>query len=399
MAMRVAIAAPVDLPRLARLLDQSTEQTTPKGLGGPGTAAMVAELASRGHDVTLVTLSLEIDRPVHSRIGTVDVLTGPYRHRHRARDAFRREREAVRTLLDSVDVDVVHAHWTYEFALGALSGRHPALVTVRDWAPAILRHQPDAYRMVRLAMQGRCLAKARHLTAVSPYIGDRLRRWCRGRTTVVPNGLPTSAFRLEPPRTHQPVRHLLSVSSGFSKGKNTSALLRAFPAIRDELGDVELTLIGGGHGPGGQAERWALSHGLADGVTFVGAMPAEQVLAAMDTADVFVAPTLEESFGMTVLEAMARGLPVVAGRSSGAVPWLLDLGRAGELVDVRRPKSISQGVVRLAKNADLRAQLSQQALARARLFAWPNVVPAYEAEYEQVARRASALRVLPGQPN
>lgn len=186
------------------------------------------------------------------------------------------------------------------------------------------------------------------------------------------------------------------MNSAFSKGKNTATLLRAFPAIRDQLGDVELTLIGSGHGPGGRAERWARSHGLADGVVFAGFMSAEQVLAVMDTADVFVAPTLEESFGMTVLEAMARGLPVVAGRSSGAVPWLLDLGRAGELVDVRRPKPISQGVLRLARNADLRAQLSQQALARARLFAWPNVVPAYEAQYEQVAQSASALRVPPG---
>ncbi|WP_367322979.1 glycosyltransferase family 4 protein [Streptomyces sp. HUAS ZL42] len=384
--MRVAIAAPVDLSRLARLLDRSVEQTTPAGLGGPGTAALVAELASRGHDVTLVTLSREIDRPVHGRIGTVDVLIGPYRRRHRARNAFRQERDAVRTLLDSVDTDVVHAHWTYEFGLGALASRHPTLITVRDWAPAIMRCQPDAYRMVRLAMQYRCLTKARHLTAVSPYIGDRLRRWCRGATTVVPNGLPSTSFRDEPPTAHQPVRRLLSVNSHFSKGKNTSTLLRAFAAIRGQLEDVELTLVGSGHEPGGRAERWARGHGLADGVVFAGHMQAEQALSVMDTADIFVAPSLEESFGMTVLEAMARGLPVVAGRSSGAVPWLLDLGRAGELVDVRRPEAISQGVVRLARNADVRAHLSRQALARARLFAWPNVVPSYEAQYEHVAR-------------
>lgn len=199
--MRVAIAAPVDLPRLARLLDRSAEQTTPAGLGGPGTATLVAELVSRGHDVTLVTLSREIGRPVHRRIGTVDVLIGPYRPRHRARDVFRQERDVVRTLLDSVDIDVVHAHWTYEFALGALAGRHPTLVTVRDWAPAILRHQPDAYRMVRLSMQYRCLAKARHLTAVSPTLltdcGDGAEErppWCQTACPPPPSDTSRRGF-------------------------------------------------------------------------------------------------------------------------------------------------------------------------------------------------------------
>ena len=393
--MRVAVAGPVDLPCLARLLDRTAEPVVPSGLGGPGTAGLVAELSRSGHEVTLVTLSPGIHAPVRQRIGAVDVLIGAYRDRHRARDAFRHEREAVRDLLDSVDIDVVHAHWTYEFGLGALASRHPALITVRDWAPTILRRKPDAYRTVRLLMQSRCLAKASHLTVVSPYMGDRLRRIGRGAAVLVPNGLPVASFRTSAPGGDTPVRRVLSVNSDFSRLKNASTLLRAFPSVRRQSGDVELILVGNGYEPGGPAEKWARDRGLAEGTVFAGPMSGERVLEAMDASDVFVAPSLEESFGMTVLEAMARGLPVVAGRSSGALPWLLDFGRVGKLVDVRRPEQIAQAVVQLARDSDGRAYLSREALERARRFAWPNIVPSYEAQYEHVALTSSRRSAWP----
>lgn len=384
--MRVAITGPADLPLLARMLDPAAETSVPGGPGGPVVAPLAAELSRRGHDVTVVTLNCEVDEPIHRKVGAVDVLIGHCRPRHRARDAFRHERRAVRDLLDATDADVVHAHWTYEFALGALDSSHPALITVHDWAPAILRHAKDPYRAVRLAMQARCLARARHLTVVSPYIDARLRRYGRGTATLVPNGLPDESFCSQPSGCVVPVRRLLSVNSDFSPRKNATALLRAFPAIRRRLTDAQLVLVGRGFEPGGKAETWARGNGLGQATVFAGTMTPEEVLAAMDASDLFVAPTLEESFGMTVLEAMARGLPVVAGRSSGAVPWLLDYGRAGVLVDVRRPERIAQGVLRLAQDTALRERLSREGLERAKRFAWSEVVPLYEEQYRRAMR-------------
>jgi glycosyltransferase involved in cell wall biosynthesis len=384
--MRVAITGPLDLPLLARLLNPAAETVIPAGLGGTIVATLVAELSRTAHEVTVVTLSPGIDEPVHRRIGAVDVLTGFYRPRHRAKDAFRYERRAIRDLLNAVDVDVVHAHWTYEFGLGALDSRHPALITVHDWAPAILRHARDPYRTVRLAMQACCLARARHLTVVSPYIGERLRHFGRGAATLVPNGLSADFFSMRPSRSVAPVPRVLSVNSDFSTLKNARALLRAFPAVCRRLKNAQLVLAGPGFEPGGRAETWARRNGLGEATVFAGPMTAEEVRAAIDASDIFVAPTLEESFGMTVLEAMARGLPVVAGRSSGAVPWLLDFGRVGQLVDVRRPQQIARAVVRLAQDDVLRERLGREGLERAKLFAWSALVPSYEEEYRRVMR-------------
>ncbi|WP_306190784.1 glycosyltransferase family 4 protein [Streptomyces sp. MK5] len=384
-SMRVAIAAPADLPYLSRMLATSLEAGVPRGLGGSVTTPLAAELSRRGHEVTLVTLSPELTAPERWRIGSMNVLVGPYRTRHRARDAFRQERNTIRDLLDSVDTDVVHAHWTYEFGLGALASRHPALVSVHDWAPAILRRLPDPYRMVRLLMQNHCLLKARHLAVVSPYIADRVRRICRGSVHLLPNGLPSECFVRSAPPRDAPVRRILSVNSAFSPLKNVGALLRAFQKVRAELVDAELVLAGPDFQQGGPAEAWARARGLASGTVFAGPLSNEDVLAAMDRTDIFVAPTLEESFGMTVLEAMAQGLPIVAGRSSGAVPWLLGFGSAGELVDVRRADHIAAAVVRMARDPERRAMLGSQALGRAGHFAWPSLMRSYETEYRRVA--------------
>lgn len=275
--MRVAIAAPVDLVYMSRMLDPSLEFTVPKGLGGSVTTSLAVELSRSGHEVTLVTLSPDVTAPGQWSIGPVNVLVGSYRERHRARDLFRHERNTVRDLLDSVNADVVHAHWTYEFGLGALASRHPSLISVHDWAPAILRRLPDPYRLVRLLMQAHCLMKARDLAVVSPYIGEWLGRMGRRSAPLLPNGLPSGFFTKQPPLPEESARRILSVNSDFSPRKNVGTLLRAFRSVRRQLGDVELVLVGNDFQEGGPAEAWAHTRGLASGTVFAGPMPIEDV--------------------------------------------------------------------------------------------------------------------------
>lgn len=344
--MRVALAGPVQVDRLRPWLDAGEgERLPPGGSGGTPVTLLARALLAGGAQLSVVGLDPTI--PVER------VLTGPAlrlhlvprRAHHRGRDAYAVERARLRRALRDTGADLVHAHWTYEYALAALATGIPTLVTLHDWAPTILRLSPDPYRAVRLGMAARALLRARHLTAPSPYLGDLLRRWTGRRARVVPNALEDEAFAAPAARGGPP--RLLAINDGFSRRKNTATLLSAFALLRSSHPEARLTLVGDDHGVGGGAHGWASRNGLTGAVTFAGPVPALRVRELMAQASVLVHPSLEESFGLVVVEAMAQGLPVVAGRHSGAVPWVLDDGRAGVLTDVGVPATLAAAVAGL----------------------------------------------------
>ncbi len=118
-------------------------------------------------------------------------------------------------------------------------------------------------------------------------------------------------------------------------------------------------MIGHGLEPGGPAESWAAERGLGAGITFAGPLPHDRVLDSLDTADILVHPSLEESFGMPIAEAQLAGVAVIGGAHSGAVPWTLDYNRAGRLVDVRRTTSLAGAMRELALDHATRSRLAR----------------------------------------
>ncbi len=381
--MVVAVAGPILLGPLRDRLDRGADRLPP-GRGGTPITALVLELLRRGQEVVAVTLDQRLDGPVRASGPGLRVHVGPFRPAGRARDAFRAERAAIADGLREHAPDVVHAHWTYEYALGALATDLPTLVTVRDWGPTVLAHQRDPYRAVRLGMQAWCLLRAEHLTTTSPVMQQRLRRWLRRDVPVIPNAVDDAWVDPSPvpPSRREPI--VLAVCNGFARLKNTATLLRAWPAIRRARPELRLRLVGDGHGPGQGAERFAHAHGLAEGVAFVGRVPLDRVAEEQSAARLVVHPAREESFGLAVAEAMARGTPVVGGARSGAVPWVLDGGRAGLLCDVTSAEALAEAVVAL-DDARLDA-LAAAGHDRAREhFVVSRVVDRYLEQYERIA--------------
>src|SRR5690606_7343510 len=72
-----------------------------------------------------------------------------------------------------------------------------------------------------------------------------------------------------------------------------------------------------------------------------------QLIQKVAAAKVLLHPSVEESFGMAVLESMVVGTPVVGGEKSGFVPYLLNHGKAGVLCDVRSPEQVEAAVAKL----------------------------------------------------
>jgi L-malate glycosyltransferase len=380
--MRIVIAGPVDLTAVTAGAARAAKGA---GVAHPIPTELALALRDRGHDVAVVGLSPDPEDVGTYLDGVVPTFVGTYRSRLRWPDAFRVERREVARGIRFFEPDIVHAFWTYEFALPAIRNGPAHLITIQDWGPQILRHHPHPYRVVRLGMQVATLVRAKHLTANSPYIAERVHRRYRRKIPVIPNGVrfpgrtPTRvAFDATAPR-------IGSINHGFRGRKNVAVLIEAFRMLRTTRPGATLRLVGDGHGPGEDAEMFARQRGALDGIEFVGRIPSTEVPAFLSDIDVLVHPSLEESFGMTLLEAIAAGVLVIAGRDSGAVPWVLDDGRAGRLVDVQRSEAVVEGLIDLPHDGPAQQARREAAFASAHSrFSLDSVLDSYEALYREV---------------
>ncbi len=160
---------------------------------------------------------------------------------------------------------------------------------------------------------------------------------------------------------------------GLEIRKNTEGLLRAYAELLGKREDVPPLIISGKVHP--KDNRLATdvsglirSLGLGDRVKLLGFVPEGDLPALYRGAVCFAYPSRYEGFGLPVVEAMAVGTPVLAGRDSGAIPEIV--GDAALLVDIDRPEDIAAGLSRLLDSATFRADLVGRGKERVRDFSW-----------------------------
>ena len=177
--------------------------------------------------------------------------------------------------------------------------------------------------------------------------------------------------------------YVLFVSSMWPY-KNCDGLLRAWAIARAGLPGHQLVVVG----PGRDEKYYAGLHTLADElgisgeVIFTGGVPLEDTVAFYRGADVFVYPSLNETFGLPILEAMACGCPVVTSNTT-AMPETA--GGAAVLADPADPASIARAIAEAAAGRD---RLREAGLKRAAEFTWA----ATAASTLDVYREAAANR-------
>ncbi len=390
--MKVGISGPILVAPFKEFLFESqyTHRVLNLGLGGTAVNHLALALLRRGHQVVLFSLDPSISSEIILSGPKVKICIAPLRTRvrHRALDFFKAEREHLCRAILRESPDVVHAHWTYEYALGALDSRLPSIVTARDAPWAILKLMPNAYRFIRLMMAYKVAGTTRYLTANSPYTADHWRHFML-RTQpipVIPNGCPEDLFS---PCSQKSIDKTsivyAAILSGWGKTKNARTALEAFFQVRKVMPQARMILFGNGHGKDEAAYAFARHMNWEKGVEFAGETPYPTLMERLCCeVDVLIHPALEESFGNPLIEAMARGIPVIAGLHSGAVPYVLEQGKAGLLVDVRSPFALATSMLRLAKDAATRHAIGQAGFESAkRRFHIDNVVESWENYYLQ----------------
>ncbi|HVM11110.1 MAG TPA: glycosyltransferase family 4 protein [Actinomycetota bacterium] len=165
---------------------------------------------------------------------------------------------------------------------------------------------------------------------------------------------------------------LLAFAGRLVEEKGVEDLVRAVRLLRDRLPGTSLIVIGEGQHRA-RFERVATEEGVADRVRFAGWLPPGEVRAHLAAADIVVAPSRQapdgwiEAQGLTVVEAMTAGTPVIASRSGGVVDAVRD-GETGLLVPERSPEAIAAAVERIVRDPTLAGRLARAGadLAQAR---------------------------------
>ncbi len=336
--------------------------------GGPRTYAVALALAlAERRDLDLVVLT---DRPeVFGAIPTVR-LTGP-------RPFV--DQVVVPRLLKRLRPDVYH---NTKNVLPLLSPRR-SVVTVHDLA---CWHFPETFSLpARLYLRAHTLHAVRRATRVIT-VSEHARRDLvatlgapEAKLRVVHHGVD-DAFRAPAPlpRVDLPGRYVLSVGT-IQARKNLDVLVRAVGRLRDREGiDVTLAIAG----RRGWKTRAFDEACRATPVRLLGAVPDEALPALYAGAAAFVQPSSYEGFGLTAVEAMASGAPVVVA-DAGSLPEVV--GEAALLVPPRDEAALADALKQLLDRDGPARALREAGRARARRFTWEASAAAHAAVYEEAA--------------
>ena len=357
---------------------------------GGGVEVVIAQVAPRlvkaGHDVMILTLSGLGDRGSGTYRGARVEQFGSIRLNRLIGLEYRlpvAARRGIREVITDFRPHVVNAHHAF------FSTTPMALRVARDLGiPSMLTlHIGDLQavggwrgvlaRTYESLVVGRVIGRADSVAAVSQAVAEAV-PW--KRVAVIPNGVDSEKFR--PPDEKGPTSNRVLFVGRLIDNKGPMIMMRAFSDVATELPDVSLTMVGDGplRRP---LERLSAALGVSDRVTFLGMR--SDVDELMRGCDLLVRPSLVEGMPLTVLEAMASGLPVIASDVAGVGEAVVD-GSTGLLVRPGSVDDLSEALLRLMRDPELRVEMGERARRRAvDEFTWERTATETERLLEEVA--------------
>jgi L-malate glycosyltransferase len=295
-------------------------------------------------------------------------------------------------------LDIIHAHYAIPHAAAAYLARQilassagdarsvPRTITTLHGTDVTILGADSSYRET-VAF---CIDQSDAVTAVSASLRDDTRREMPVKTdiVVIPNFLD-GHFHRRPPdpqlraRFCQADEKLVIHISNLRPVKQVDAVVRVFALIRERV-PARLLIVG--EGPElGRAEQLIDQLGVTAHVELVG--EAQDVVGLLSVSDLFLLPSLQESFGLSALEAMACGVPVVAS-NAGGLPEVITDGVTGFLHPPDDVQRMAESAIAILSNPAVHARMAAAGAGMAvERFSADRIVPQYEALYERTLRR------------
>lgn len=367
-----------------------------------GGASLVAyylaiEMANRGHGIDVFTTSIDSkdsnEKYKNMRIyrygTTFRVLTSNI--------SFGMFRKPIKH-----DADIAHVH--FDIPPGPLAGLRyakrknvPLVVTYHgDWVESyggLIRRMGVGFHNRYLV--DKLLSYANIIISPSEYYINvsRFLRKYRDKIVVIPNGVNLSDFDI--PYSKEECRKKLGLPvdkkivlyfSYLSPYKGPDVLVNAMSKIIKHVPDAELVFAGKGV-MRNELEMLSTSFGIEKNVRFAGFVDDDLKALYYKAADIFCLPSMmsTECYPLTILEAMACGVPIVASKIGG-IPDAVKEGENGLLVQARDSELLADAIIYLLENEDVREKMGNNGRKKVEWYSWDKIAEETEKVYEKVLK-------------
>ncbi len=349
--------------------------------------AMQHHLAQRGHDAKIITAQPrrlgKIDTSNMIFLGSAIDLRWP--NHTTAPLSSGLSMEAIEQVIEVEKFDILHFHepWVPALSRQILARSHSVnIATFHAKVPETIMSQTLS---VIVTPYLRAVLKDLHeLTAVSDPASEYVSSLTDRPVTIIPNGIDLGHFMCDPHPRGNTSKTILYIGR-LEARKGLKYLLYAYHMLAQANEDLRLLIAG--NGPDRRKLESLVSALGIPNVEFLGYVSDEQKVRLLASANLFCSPALYgESFGIVLLEAMASGLPIVAGDNSGYASVMQELG-ALSLVNPKDTPEFARRLNLLLNEPKLRTLWQAWASRYVKQFAYEKIVDRYEQLYTGALRK------------
>lgn len=287
------------------------------------------------------------------------------------------------------NLDVLHVHYAIPHAISGYLAREilnatrplKLITTLHGTDITLVGLEPSFHPLVKFSLE-----RSDIVTAVSGDLREKTRQNFGPDLPirVIPNFVDTSLYK---PATCQPLSQqlrkegefILMHLSNFRPVKRISDCVRILAEVREKV-PAKLVLVGDGPDRA-ETERLSRELGIAEHVVFLGKQSALPEI--LSIADIFLLPSQQEAFGLSALEAMSCGVPVVA-TNIGGIPEVVSHGETGYISELGDISRMARYCIDLLTNPKKLTVFRERARARAiEKFDIDLIVPMYESLYQE----------------
>ena len=359
--------------------------------GGSGIVAteLGKALSKKGHEIHFITYS----EPV--RLG--ELRKNIFYHEVRTSDypLFKftpYEQVLTSKLVDVVKferLDLLHVHYAIPHASAAYMAQQilkdqgveiPFVTTLHGTDITLVGKDPSFEPVINFSIN-----KSNRVTAVSENLKKETFELfdIKNNIEVIPNFICLKEYKMDnndyykkrfAPNNEKVICHV----SNFRKVKRIEDVIIAFEGISKEM-DVKLLLVGDGP-ERARLEQISRISKFSKNIFFLGSLKSTKEV--LNISDLFILPSSKESFGLSALEAMACGVPVIAS-DSGGIPEVISHGKSGLLNSVGDTCQMTKNALKLLSNDSLLESFKTNAYQQAMKFDIEVILPKYESLYEK----------------